>query len=55
MASIIDDGVNKGDMKHIYLVGAGVSVAAIGLFAGIMAVCTVRHRQDLLKIFEKNV
>ena len=37
MASIIDDGVNKGDMKHIYVVGAGMLViAAIGLFAGIM-------------------
>ena len=37
MASIIDDGVNKGDMKHICLVGAGMLViAAIGLFAGIM-------------------
>ena len=35
MASIIDDGVNKGDMKHIYVVGAGM-LAAIGLFAGIM-------------------
>ena len=37
MASIIDDGVNKGDMKHIYVVGAGMLViAAIGLFAGII-------------------
>ena len=37
MASIIDDGVNKGDMKHICVVGAGMLViAAIGLFAGIM-------------------
>ena len=35
MASIIDDGVNKGDMKHICVVGAGMLViAAIGLFAG---------------------
>ena len=34
MASIIDDGVNKGDMKHICVVGAGMLViAAIGLFA----------------------
>ncbi len=29
MASIIDDGVNKGDMKHIYLVGALMILAAI--------------------------
>ena len=37
MASIIDDGVNKGDMKHICVVGAGMLViAAIGLLAGIM-------------------
>lgn len=37
MASIIDDGVYKGDIKHICLVGAGMLViAAIGLFAGIM-------------------
>lgn len=37
MASIIDDGVNKGDMKHICLMGAGMLViAAVGLFAGIM-------------------
>ena len=51
MASIIDDGVNKGDMKHICLVGAGMLViAAIGLFAGI----TVRrHRPVLPAIFEK--
>lgn len=36
MASIIDDGVDKGDMAHIYKVGAIMIVAAaIGLFAGI--------------------
>lgn len=36
MASIIDDGVNKGDMAHIYKVGAIMIVAAaIGLFAGL--------------------
>ncbi len=36
MASIIDKGVNAGDMQHIYKVG-GVMVlaAAIGLFAGL--------------------
>jgi ATP-binding cassette subfamily B protein len=28
MASIIDDGVNKGDMKHIFLVGACMIVVA---------------------------
>ena len=37
MASIIDDGVEKGDLHHIYVVGAFMVVAAaIGLFAGIM-------------------
>lgn len=37
MASIIDDGVNKGDMKHICLIGAAMlGVAAVGLFAGVM-------------------
>lgn len=35
MASIIDDGVNAGDMGHIYRVGGlMVAAAAIGLFAG---------------------
>jgi len=37
MASIIDDGVEAGNMRHIYIVGGiMVLVAAIGLFAGIM-------------------
>ena len=37
MASIIDNGVEKGDLHHIYVVGAFmVAAAAIGLFAGIM-------------------
>ena len=37
MASIIDNGVEKGDLHHIYVVGAFIVVAAaIGLFAGIM-------------------
>lgn len=37
MASIIDDGVEKGDMKHICLIGLLMLVfAAIGLFAGVM-------------------
>ncbi|MCI8835749.1 MAG: ABC transporter ATP-binding protein [Ruminococcus sp.] len=35
MASIIDEGVNAGNMKHIYRVGAWmVAAAAVGLFAG---------------------
>ncbi len=37
MASIIDDGVNAGDMQHIYKVGAlMIVVALIGLYAGLM-------------------
>ena len=37
MASIIDNGVNKGDIHHIYVVGAWmVVVACFSLFAGIM-------------------
>ncbi len=37
MGSIIDDGIRKGDMNHIYLVGSVMAVAAgLGLFAGIM-------------------
>ncbi len=36
MASIIDDGVNAGNMEHIYKVGGVMIVAAlIGLFAGL--------------------
>ena len=37
MASIIDDGVEKGDMTHIYQVGALMLVAAVlGLTAGVL-------------------
>ncbi len=37
MASIIDDGVNAGNMQHIYKIGALMIVLAIiGLFAGLM-------------------
>ena len=37
MASIIDKGVNAGDIQHIYKVGGIMVVAAaIGLFAGMM-------------------
>ncbi len=37
MASIIDDGVEAGDMRHIYLVGACMVASALGgLFCGIM-------------------
>jgi len=37
MASIIDDGVKKGDMNHIYLAGAGmVLLAGFGLLTGVL-------------------
>ena len=37
MASIIDDGVEAGNMRHIYYVGAFMVGAALcGLFTGIM-------------------
>lgn len=37
MASIVDDGVYKGDMAHIFKVGAVmIVVALLGLFSGIM-------------------
>ena len=37
MASIIDDGVNKGDMNHIYIVGAlMIGTAVIGLIGGLL-------------------
>ena len=40
MASIIDDGVEKGDMTHIYQVGALMLVAAVlGLTAGVLGGC----------------
>ena len=37
MASIIDDGVEAGNMRHIYTVGAVMVAAALcGLFCGVM-------------------
>lgn len=37
MASIIDDGVEAGNMQHIYKIGAIMIVAALcGLFCGVM-------------------
>ncbi len=37
MASIIDEGVRKGDMVHIYKVGGGMVVlAAVGLLTGVL-------------------
>lgn len=37
MASMVDNGVDKGDMNHILLMGLGmVGLAAVGLFSGFM-------------------
>ncbi len=37
MASIIDDGVEKGDIRHIYMMGAWMVAAAfVGLAAGVL-------------------
>ncbi len=37
MASIIDDGVNKGNLQHIFIIGAFmVAAAGIGLWSGVM-------------------
>ncbi len=51
MASIIDDGINKGDMKHVCLVGGLMALAAVvGLYAGIMGgVCGARASAGFAK------
>ena len=37
MATLVDDGINKGNLNHVYRIGALMLVfAAIGLFAGLM-------------------
>ncbi len=46
MASIIDDGVNRGNMKHIYLTGTGMTIVALwaesteqGLLPDLLRIC----------------
>ncbi len=50
MASIIDKGVNAGDIGHIYRVGVlMIAAALVGLFAGICeesACCHVQQYPD---------
>ena len=47
MASMVDNGVEKGNMKHIILIGvAMMGLAAAGLFTGFMV---QRHPQVLQK------
>ena len=37
MSSMIDDGINKGDMQHIFITGGYMGALALtGLFAGMM-------------------
>lgn len=37
MASLVDDGIEKSDMRHILMVGGIMFIAAlVGLFAGLM-------------------
>ena len=37
MASLVDDGIEKSDMRHILIVGGIMFIAAlVGLFAGLM-------------------
>lgn len=61
MASIIDDGVNKGNMNHIYVVGAFMIIcAAIGLFGGIMggkygALASTGFARNLRSAMFKNI
>ena len=39
MATLVDDGINKGNLNHVYRIGALMLVfAVIGLFAGLMGV-----------------
>ena len=61
MASIIDDGVNAGNMNHIYKVGAYMVVAAvIGLWAGMMgakygAKASTGYARNLRKAMFENI
>lgn len=61
MASIIDDGVNQGDMKHIYLVGALMILAAIlslsfGIGGGVFgAKASTGFARNLRKAMYENI
>lgn len=49
MASIIDNGVEKGDIHHIYVMGGLMIVTAcVSLFAGVMGENTVREPLPVL-------
>lgn len=61
MASIIDDGVNKGDMGHIYLVGALMVLAALlslsfGIGGGVFgAKASTGFARNLRKAMYENI
>ena len=61
MASIIDDGVNAGNMKHIYVVGALMVVAAFcGLLFGVLggkfgAEASAGFARNLRRAMYKNI
>ena len=61
MASIIDDGVNRGDMKHIYLVGALMILAAVlslsfGIGGGVFgAKASTGFARNLRKAMYENI
>lgn len=61
MASIIDDGINKGDMKHIYYVGGFmVLAAALGLISGLLggkygAIASAGFAKNVRKAMYENI
>ncbi len=61
MASIIDDGVNKGDMRHIFLVGALMILAALlslsfGIGGGVFgAKASTGFARNLRKAMYENI
>ena len=61
MASIIDDGVNKGDLKHIYFVGvlmllAGVLSLMFGIGGGVYgAKASTGFAKNLRKAMYENI
>jgi len=61
MASIIDDGVNKGDMRHIFLVGALMVLAALlslsfGIGGGVFgAKASTGFARNLRKAMYENI
>lgn len=61
MATLVDDGINKGNLNHVYRIGALMVVfAIIGLFAGLMggkygAKASAGFAKNLRKDMYKNI